>query len=97
MGNCINKNTVAETDLFSCCNNTNSTEFKKSEILCGKEQIDYYLNHKIKDLVIDFSKRTITDNSNNSSIKEIKVPENYFKLLDYYGIKKLKNPSFLKK
>jgi len=84
MGTCINKRTVGETDLFTCCG-ANPSEFSKLEILCGKEQIEYYLNNKITDLTIDYAKRTITDTSNKSGIKEIKVPESYFKLLESYS------------
>lgn len=83
MGTCINKRTIGNTDLFTCCSE-NPAEFSKSEILCGKEQIDYYLNNKITDLTIDFVKRTITDTSSSTGIKEIKVPEGYFKLLESY-------------
>jgi len=84
MGTCINKQTVGETDLFSCCS-TNPSDNLKNEILCGKDQIHYYLNNKITDLTVDFTRRTITDTSNKSVIKEIKVPDNYFRLLEHYG------------
>jgi hypothetical protein len=84
MGTCINKKTVGETDLFTCCS-ANPSDYSKSEILCGKDQIEYYLNNKITDLTIDFAKRTITDASNKTANKEIKVPESYFKLLEAYG------------
>lgn len=85
MGTCINKKTLGENELFTCCN-LNTSEFSKTEILCGKEQIEYYLNNKITDLTIDFLKRTIIDTSSKSSNKEIKVPESYFLLLESYGI-----------
>ncbi len=83
MGTCLNKQNPDENDLFGCCNS--NPEFKSSEIVCGLDQIKYYLNNKITDLTIDFRRGILTDTSNKSVTKEIKFPENYFKFLDYFG------------
>ncbi len=84
MGTCISKKSEGETEFLSCCGG-NNTEHSISEIICGKDQIEYYLNNTIANLIIDFEKRTITDASNKSANKKIKVPESYFKLLEAYS------------
>ena len=76
MGTCISKK-EGEGEL-NCCSGAMATEQNKSEIICGKEQIHYYMNNKIVDFNIDFKQNLITDNSNRSLVREIRPPNNYF-------------------
>lgn len=80
MGTCINKKEGEENEIISCCG-AQSTDYTK-EILCGREQISYYLNNKILDVRIDLNKFLVTDITNKNLEKVLKPPQSYFRILD---------------
>ena len=84
MGICINRKYRDNNEFLTCCNNS-TLEPTKTEVVSARDHIKYYLSNQINEFTVDYNKKTIIDKSDNLSVNEIKLPPNYFRLLDIYS------------
>ena len=80
MGNCANiQNVNAGEMIYSCCPADSNIE--STEVKCGREFIEYYLENKIEKFFINSKKMILVDKSDKAYSVEIEPSKIYFEIM----------------